>query len=303
MNSGGGPHEAQHGSYSDHPRRQPDPAGAAARVPGRQGGRARRSIRPPTRGASGTASPTWCAGRPRSALDVISDGEFGKAISWSQYALFRLGGFERRPFKPGAVNPFTRGQDRTRFAEFYADLDSRDKVETVMDSVAVGPITYTGQAELQADIDNFKAALGQVKVAGGLPAGRGAGERHPGPQERILQVRRRPAAGDRRRHAHRIQDDHRLRPAGAARRCARRRRLRPHGAGQDVQGVPHLARQAGRDHQLRDQGPAARQDPLSRLLGKLARPACLRRAVRRHRRSRAQGEGRRVFDRSREPAP
>ena len=101
-------------------------------------------------------------------LDVISDGEFGKAISWAQYALFRLGGFERRPFKPGAVNPFTRGADRARFAEFYADLDSRDKVETVMDSVAVGPITYTGQAELQLDIDNFKSALSHVKVAEGF---------------------------------------------------------------------------------------------------------------------------------------
>src|SRR5712671_4349880 len=96
-------------------------------------------------------------------IDVISDGEFGKAISWAQYALFRLGGFERRPFKPGA-NPFTRGVDRTRFAEFYADLDSRDKVETVMDSIASGPITYTGQAELQLDIDNFKAALRGVEV-------------------------------------------------------------------------------------------------------------------------------------------
>src|SRR2546428_6125636 len=95
-------------------------------------------------------------------IDVVSDGEFGKAISWAQYALFRLGGFERRRFAGG--NPFTRGVDRTRFAEFYAELDSRDKVETVMDSVAVGPITYTGQAELQQDIDNFKAALRGVKV-------------------------------------------------------------------------------------------------------------------------------------------
>jgi 5-methyltetrahydropteroyltriglutamate--homocysteine methyltransferase len=96
-------------------------------------------------------------------LDVISDGEFGKAISWAQYALFRLGGFERRPFKAGA-NPFTRGLDRTRFAEFYADLDSRDKVETVLDSVAAGPITYSGLAELQQDIDDFKDALRGAKV-------------------------------------------------------------------------------------------------------------------------------------------
>jgi 5-methyltetrahydropteroyltriglutamate--homocysteine methyltransferase len=96
-------------------------------------------------------------------IDVVSDGEFGKAISWAQYALFRLGGFERRPFRAG-TNPFTRGLDRTRFAEFYADLDARDKVETVRDSVAVKPITYTGQDELQRDIDNFRAALAAVTV-------------------------------------------------------------------------------------------------------------------------------------------
>jgi 5-methyltetrahydropteroyltriglutamate--homocysteine methyltransferase len=96
-------------------------------------------------------------------LDVVSDGEFGKAISWAQYALFRLGGFERRPFAGG--NPFTRGVDRTRFADFYAELDARDKVETVMDSVAVAPITYAGAAELKQDIDNFKDALRAVDVA------------------------------------------------------------------------------------------------------------------------------------------
>src|SRR5207302_9550675 len=95
-------------------------------------------------------------------IDVISDGEFGKAISWAQYALFRLGGFERRRFAGG--NPFTRGVDRTRFAEFYAELDARDKVETVMESVVVAPITYMGQAELQQDIDNFKVALNGVEV-------------------------------------------------------------------------------------------------------------------------------------------
>jgi 5-methyltetrahydropteroyltriglutamate--homocysteine methyltransferase len=96
-------------------------------------------------------------------IDVISDGEFGKSISWSQYVLERLSGFERRPVKPGA-NPFARGADRERFAEFYAELDVREEVATRSDSVCVGPIAYTGQAELQRDIDNFKAALKGAKV-------------------------------------------------------------------------------------------------------------------------------------------
>ena len=97
-------------------------------------------------------------------IDVISDGEFGKSISWSQYVLERLSGFERRPLKPGGANPFTRGVDREKFAEFYAELDAREGVATTVEAVCVGPISYSGQAELQRDIDNFKAALKEVKV-------------------------------------------------------------------------------------------------------------------------------------------
>jgi 5-methyltetrahydropteroyltriglutamate--homocysteine methyltransferase len=97
-------------------------------------------------------------------IDVVSDGEFGKSISWSQYALERLSGFERRPIQAGA-NPFTRGVDREKFAEFYAELDAHDGVATTVEAVCIGPITYTGQAELKRDIDNFKAALQSVGVA------------------------------------------------------------------------------------------------------------------------------------------
>ena len=97
-------------------------------------------------------------------VDVVSDGEFGKSISWSQYALERLSGFERRPIKHDAANPFKRGADRTRFAEFYAELDAREGVATTTEAICVGPIKYTGHAELQRDIDNFKAALKAAKV-------------------------------------------------------------------------------------------------------------------------------------------
>jgi len=97
-------------------------------------------------------------------IDVPSDGEFGKSISWSQYALERLSGFERRPIRHDAANPFKRGADRERFAEFYAELDAREGVATTTEAICVGPITYTGQAELTRDIGNFKAALKDVKV-------------------------------------------------------------------------------------------------------------------------------------------
>ena len=98
-------------------------------------------------------------------IDVPSDGEFGKSISWSQYVLERLSGFERRPIKSDTANPFKRGADRTRFAEFYAELDAREGVATTTEAICVGPIQYTGQAELQRDIDNFKTALKGSKIA------------------------------------------------------------------------------------------------------------------------------------------
>ncbi|MFN3658977.1 MAG: cobalamin-independent methionine synthase II family protein [Pseudolabrys sp.] len=97
-------------------------------------------------------------------IDVPSDGEFGKSISWAQYALTRLSGFERRPIKSDAANPFKRGADRTKFAEFYAELDAKEAVATTHEAICVGPIRYSGQAELQRDIDNFKAALKGVNV-------------------------------------------------------------------------------------------------------------------------------------------
>src|SRR2546423_15276108 len=55
-------------------------------------------------------------------IDIPSDGEFGKAISWSQYALERLSGFERRP-APAGANPLARGAERTRFAQVYPELE------------------------------------------------------------------------------------------------------------------------------------------------------------------------------------
>ena len=104
-------------------------------------------------------------------LDVISDGEYGKTISWSQYVIERLDGFERRPLPADAEDPFARGADRDRFPEFYDEMDAQaakvhggDWGSVKSESVCVGPIAYTGQAALQQDIENFKAALAEVDV-------------------------------------------------------------------------------------------------------------------------------------------
>jgi len=105
-------------------------------------------------------------------IDVVSDGEFGKSISWSQYALERLSGFARRPAKPGE-HGFARGADRARFAEFYRELDAADGPPALVGASAgiaacIGPIAYTGQSEIGRDIDNFKAAMKAAGVVEGF---------------------------------------------------------------------------------------------------------------------------------------
>ena len=119
-------------------------------------------------------------------VDVISDGEYGKSISWNQYVVERLSGFELRAIPPG-FRPGTPGADRTRFKEFYAELDAREPMANDKLVACVGPVKYVGQAIVQRDIDNFKAALARVKVDGSLHAGGGAIERAAGSQGRILQ--------------------------------------------------------------------------------------------------------------------
>src|SRR5438105_12728071 len=97
-------------------------------------------------------------------IDVIDDGEYGKNISWSQYALERLSGFERRRVTL-ETNPFNAGADRARFREFDAELDAQQGPSSDWESVCVGSITYTGIGALQRDIDDLKAALKGVAVA------------------------------------------------------------------------------------------------------------------------------------------
>jgi 5-methyltetrahydropteroyltriglutamate--homocysteine methyltransferase len=96
-------------------------------------------------------------------IDVPSDGEFGKAISWNQYVVERLSGFELRDI-PKGYRPGLPGADRTRFKEFYAELDQREPMANPKLVACVGPVKYIGQDIVRRDIENFKAALKGVKV-------------------------------------------------------------------------------------------------------------------------------------------
>ena len=83
-----------------------------------------------------------------------------------------MSGFTRRPAKPGE-HGFARGADRARFADFYKELDAADGPPAAVGAsagvaVCTGPVKYTGQAELQRDIDNFKAALSKAGAKQGF---------------------------------------------------------------------------------------------------------------------------------------
>jgi 5-methyltetrahydropteroyltriglutamate--homocysteine methyltransferase len=107
-------------------------------------------------------------------VDIVSDGEYGKALNWAFYVQMRLTGIERRPLTPEeAKNPMNQvvgGRDREAFPEFYGEYDARMIRAGAVHPVVTGPIKYSGQAELQRDIANLKAALGKVSgVSGFLP--------------------------------------------------------------------------------------------------------------------------------------
>jgi 5-methyltetrahydropteroyltriglutamate--homocysteine methyltransferase len=111
-------------------------------------------------------------------IDYVSDGEFGKTQTWAWYIRDRLNGFEERPMPPtdlvGPKDPSRLGEDRRRYADFYADYFRRNPVaEGVREyglTVCVGPITYSGQDAIRRDIDDLRAAVDQVGAeAGFLP--------------------------------------------------------------------------------------------------------------------------------------
>jgi 5-methyltetrahydropteroyltriglutamate--homocysteine methyltransferase len=118
-------------------------------------------------------------------IDVVSDGEYGKA-GWIRYVAERLGGFVHREFRPGDrdASPTRLISEADKFAEFYAayhpiqyydwlppgqsqtPLKPDPNRAQAMVWECIGPISYKGQEAVKRDIANFKAALANVKVEG-----------------------------------------------------------------------------------------------------------------------------------------
>jgi 5-methyltetrahydropteroyltriglutamate--homocysteine methyltransferase len=108
-------------------------------------------------------------------IDIVSDGEFGKSISWSRYILERISGFEERLDKTAGFRPAIAGKDRRDFTEFYDEYEAAQGFAGMgKDSaqlgtwVITGPVAYVGQPALQRDIANLKAAMKQAGVKHGF---------------------------------------------------------------------------------------------------------------------------------------
>jgi 5-methyltetrahydropteroyltriglutamate--homocysteine methyltransferase len=87
-------------------------------------------------------------------LDVVNDGEMSK-VSYSTYVSARLTGFDSHV----QVQRYPRA-DAAAFPR-YAEWNARQQqgAARIKRYACTGPVRYVGQAELQADLDNLRAAL------------------------------------------------------------------------------------------------------------------------------------------------
>lgn len=115
-----------------------------------------------------------------SGIDIVNDGEFGKAMrrsvdfgAWWSYVYDRLSGFELRQevAKKGRAAWSFGSKERKEFAEFYADDAGMGSAGQGGSSSArmyglscTGPVKYTGHAVIQRDIQNLASALGGART-------------------------------------------------------------------------------------------------------------------------------------------
>src|SRR5215831_15251036 len=102
-------------------------------------------------------------------LDIINDGELSKP-NFTDYVLARITGCEKRSGS-GRRRLDIIARDERTFAGYFATHPRSASTLGRTLPVCVGELRYVGQIELQRDVDNFKAALAGVNVAGAyLPA-------------------------------------------------------------------------------------------------------------------------------------
>jgi len=100
-------------------------------------------------------------------LDIVNDGEESKR-NFTTYARERLGGVEERALAEGErVLAMIYGRDALEFPEYFAGRGNMAGRE----AVCKAPLSYIGQAAVETDSVNFKAALaGHSVTEAFLPA-------------------------------------------------------------------------------------------------------------------------------------
>ncbi len=125
----------------------------------------------------------------RCGIDVVNDGEFGKAMrravdfgAWWSYIYDRLAGFELRQeeARKGRAAWTFGSKERKEFAEFYAEEASAAAQSSASQAGAAqagtstarlygltctSPIKYIGHAAIRRDIENLAAAVKGAQVA------------------------------------------------------------------------------------------------------------------------------------------
>jgi 5-methyltetrahydropteroyltriglutamate--homocysteine methyltransferase len=100
-------------------------------------------------------------------LDVVTDGEQGK-VSFLTYVKERLAGFDQ--VEGETLLPPSWQREIDDFPEYYHSYMSKysSAVAPMRVMVCTGPVAYSGQQALAADIANLRAALADRDVAGAV---------------------------------------------------------------------------------------------------------------------------------------
>src|SRR4029078_11783854 len=95
-------------------------------------------------------------------IDIVTDGEFSKP-GFFTYIQQRLEGYEARPKQELILFQQEVGAFPEYYAEYFKTAMSGGALVPITPVVCVGPVKYRGEALLQIDIANVKAA---AKAAG-----------------------------------------------------------------------------------------------------------------------------------------
>lgn len=169
----------------------------------------------------GSLSPEYAARLPRAVqyivdrqvelgVDIVNDGEYAKAGSYGGYVQDRLTGYETRPVDPSKPpkRAGTAERDRREFPGFYQSglwfsgsggpirpgfaTPGEVRPAPTQARVCTGPLVYTGQAMVEADVKNLKAAIagkdveGYIAALGPLSIGAGVRNEHYASEEEYM---------------------------------------------------------------------------------------------------------------------